>query len=97
MRWILPFELGQATLPAVNEMQAAVEAKKDFIKRYYKASLRHTIEEPHLIYFRELRKSLKAAEHRARRVARDPVRGVAGALLREDARSGNRISNPQQP
>ncbi|SFU26566.1 flavin-containing monooxygenase [Paraburkholderia aspalathi] len=97
MRWILPFELGQATLPTVNEMHAAIEAKKDFIKRYYKASLRHTIEEPHLIYFRELRKSLKEAKHRARRAPQHPVRGAAGALLREDALSGNRISNSQHP
>jgi dimethylaniline monooxygenase (N-oxide forming) len=97
MRWILPFELGRAALPTAKEMYTAIEAKKEFIKRYYKASLRHTIEEPHLIYFREMRKALKAAEHRARRVSRRHVSGVAGALLREDALSSNRISDPQQP
>lgn len=70
MRWILPFELGRAVLPTVQEMRADIEAKKNFIGRYYNASLRHGIEEPHLIYFGELRKTLKASEDRARRVTR---------------------------
>lgn len=61
MRWVMPFELGRAVLPTVKEMHADIEAKKNFIKRYYKASLRHGIEEPHLIYFPELRKALKKA------------------------------------
>jgi dimethylaniline monooxygenase (N-oxide forming) len=70
MRWILPFELGQAVLPPVNEMRSDIEAKKNFIGRYYNASLRHGIEEPHLIYFPELRKTLKASQDRARRMTR---------------------------
>lgn len=57
MRWLIPLETGHAALPSSEEMRDDIAAKQSFIAKYYYASARHTIEEPHMVYLPELRKS----------------------------------------
>lgn len=66
-RWIREFMLGGAALPSADEMRADIQAKKDYIAAHYKESPRHTIEEEHLPYFRELQQSLSEGRKRAHR------------------------------
>jgi dimethylaniline monooxygenase (N-oxide forming) len=54
-RWLAAIEAGRGKLPSVSEMWKAIHHKRDFIARYYKDSIRHTIEEEHLYYLRELK------------------------------------------
>ena len=68
-RWICALERGETALPGPAEMRADIEAKKQWIARYYKQSLRHTIEEEHLLYLDELDKSEKAGRRRLARAA----------------------------
>lgn len=65
-RWFCAIEKGESVLPDAGEMRADIEAKKQWIARYYKESLRHTIEEEHLFYLEELRQSLAQGRHRKR-------------------------------
>ncbi len=59
LRWLIPIEKGEALLPGKAEMKSDIDAKKQFISKYYNSSVRHGIEEPHMYYFPELRKSLR--------------------------------------
>ncbi len=68
-RWICALERGEAALPEPEEMRADIQAKKDWIDRHYKQSLRHTIEEEHLFYLDELERSEKAGRRRMARAA----------------------------
>jgi hypothetical protein len=70
IRWLMPIETGDAALPSPDEMRADIEAKKAFIARYYYMAMRHSIEEPHMIYLPELRKSREELERRMRRQRR---------------------------
>ena len=63
-RWIREFILGNAVLPTRDEMLRDIEGKKAFIKKYYKESPRHHIEEEHMYYFMELHKSLRQGRWR---------------------------------
>nr|WP_309402167.1 NAD(P)-binding domain-containing protein [Aminobacter niigataensis]WMD00104.1 NAD(P)-binding domain-containing protein [Aminobacter niigataensis] len=67
MRWLLPIEKGEALLPSPDEMRADIEAKKAFIAKYYYSGIRHSIEEPHMTYLPELRKSQAQMMEKARR------------------------------
>ncbi|MGE0153510.1 MAG: flavin-containing monooxygenase [Reyranellaceae bacterium] len=53
-RWICALEKGEATLPPVEEMRADIVAKKEYIKRYFNESPRHTIEEESFFYLIDL-------------------------------------------
>lgn len=68
-RWICAIERGQASLPGEDEMRADIEAKKQWIARYYQESARHTIEEEHLFYLDELDRSERAARRRKERMS----------------------------
>ncbi len=57
--WIRQIEMGTATLPSVESMEADIEAKDAWVAKYYKHTDRHTIEEEHVPYLRELARSLK--------------------------------------
>ena len=65
-RWILALERGEAALPTPEEMRADIEAKQQWIARYYNESPRHTIEEEHVRYLTDLGKGLRAMIARAR-------------------------------
>ena len=58
-RWVRDIELGDARLPSKAEMEADVAAKNGWVAENYKDSSRHTIEEEHIPYIGELKKSLK--------------------------------------
>lgn len=66
-RWVRDIELGEAALPSKVEMDADIRRKNDWVRRTYKDSLRHTIEEEHVPYIGELRRSLKAMRRAAGR------------------------------
>ena len=58
-KWISEIELGAAALPSNDEMAADIQRKNDWVRKYYKNTDRHTIEEEHIPYLRELRQSLR--------------------------------------
>lgn len=55
MRWVVDLERGVCALPTREKMYAKMRQKNAFIAEHYKDTPRHTIEEEHVIYFRELR------------------------------------------
>ena len=57
-RWIRAIESGEATLPSAKDMQADIQAKNDWVLKHYKNTDRHTIEEEHVTYLKELARSL---------------------------------------
>jgi hypothetical protein len=63
-RWICAIENGQADLPSPDEMRSDIEAKKQYIRKYFKDSPRHTIEEESLLYLQDLDRRLKVASKR---------------------------------
>lgn len=67
-RWVCAIEKGAASLPSVEEMRADIEAKKRFIRKHYKESPRHTIEEESMAYLHDLQ-SLAARGHRRMKAA----------------------------
>lgn len=62
--WIVAMETGEAVLPSRDEMRSAIRRKAQWVKRHYPGTARHTIEEEPRPYFRELRRSLRAARAR---------------------------------
>ena len=68
---IRDIERGTFVLPSRDEMWADIRRKEAWVKRYYKDTPRHTIEEEHIPYFIELRKARLQSWLRMRR------RGVA--------------------
>lgn len=68
-QWVLAVERGEIRLPPREEMVAAIKRKREWIRRHYKSSPRHTIEEEHHYYIKELR--VPAASRRIRRVEVD--------------------------
>lgn len=68
MRWLIPIETGNAVLPTPQEMRRDIEEKKAFIAKHYYAAMRHSLEEPHMVYLPELRKSAKQLRKRAARL-----------------------------
>lgn len=64
-RWVRDIELGDAKMPTAAEMEADIKRKDDWVKQNYNDSPRHTIEEEHVPYIQELKKSLKAMRRAA--------------------------------
>lgn len=64
-RWVRDIELGEAKLPTAAEMEADIRRKNEWVAKYYKDSPRHTIEEEHVPYIQELKKSLKSMRRAA--------------------------------
>lgn len=67
-RWIREIELGRASLPPRDEMRAAIDDRKHWVRETYKDSPRHTIEEEVVPYRRDLRRSLRRMRKLARAV-----------------------------
>ncbi len=63
-QWVCAIEKGQADLPSPGEMRADIEAKKQFIRKHFRNSPRHTIEEESLEYVEDLKRRVKAAHKR---------------------------------
>jgi hypothetical protein len=64
-RWICGIEKGQVELPSEAEMRADIEAKKQYINRYFNASPRHTIEEESFYYLIDLDRRTRKGRARA--------------------------------
>jgi dimethylaniline monooxygenase (N-oxide forming) len=58
-RWVREILLGNAVLPDAAEMRRASEERAAWYARQYKASVRHSIEEEHVRYLGDLRKTLQ--------------------------------------
>ncbi len=65
-RWICALERGDAVLPSADEMRADIAAKKEFIKRYFNDSPRHTIEEESFQYLIDLDRRTRKKARRAK-------------------------------
>ena len=59
-RWVREIELGQISLPGREEMLADIERKNQWQDSNYRHTPRHTIEEEHVPYILDLKRSLKA-------------------------------------
>ena len=64
MRWIRDIELGLSTLPSEQEMWADIAAKNRWQSQTYRHSPRHTIEEEHVPYILELKRSIREMRKR---------------------------------
>jgi cation diffusion facilitator CzcD-associated flavoprotein CzcO len=58
-RWVREILLGNAVLPDVAAMRRAIEERAAWYARQYKQSIRHSIEEEHVRYLGDLRKTLR--------------------------------------
>jgi cation diffusion facilitator CzcD-associated flavoprotein CzcO len=65
MKWILPFEEGDAVLPPKTAMLEDIEKKKRHVAATYSSSRRHTIEESQPHYDVELGSTLKSLRSQA--------------------------------
>jgi len=63
-RWICALERGQMSLPSPDEMRSEIEAKKRYVKKYFRNSPRHTIEEESLPYLQDLARQTRIAGKR---------------------------------
>ena len=59
-RWVREILLGNAVLPEASTMRRAIEARAAWYARQYKASIRHSIEEEHVRYLGDLKKTLQS-------------------------------------
>lgn len=57
-------ETGESSLPDREAMRADIAAKKAWVLKVYYNTPRHSIEEPHLPYFRELKAAIRAGRRR---------------------------------
>ena len=75
-RWVREFLLGNAVLPEPAEMRQAIAERRAWYASQYKHTARHTIEEEHVRYLTDLRRTLKTALDRGRQA--HPLRAAAG-------------------
>ena len=65
-RWIRDIELGDAVLPSESDMWADIEAQERWVGERFKETLRHTIEEEHVVYLSALKKSMRLMKRLAK-------------------------------
>jgi hypothetical protein len=58
-RWVREILLGNAVLPEATEMRRAIEERAAWYARQYKQSIRHSIEEEHVRYLGDLKRTLR--------------------------------------
>jgi cation diffusion facilitator CzcD-associated flavoprotein CzcO len=58
-RWVREILLGNAVLPDPSAMQRAIEERAAWYARQYKQSIRHSIEEEHVRYLGDLKRTLR--------------------------------------
>ena len=66
-RWVREILLENAALPPASEMNRAIAERKAWYGAQYKHTARHTIEEEHVRYLSDLKRTLKAMVERARK------------------------------
>lgn len=64
-RWVRDIELGAARPPSAEAMRADVAAKRDWVAANFKGTPRHGLEEEHVPYLGELKRSNKAMRRAA--------------------------------
>jgi dimethylaniline monooxygenase (N-oxide forming) len=65
-RWVREILLGNAVLPEASAMRRAIEERAAWYARQYKQSMRHSIEEEHVRYLGDLKKTLAQMVQRRR-------------------------------
>jgi dimethylaniline monooxygenase (N-oxide forming) len=65
-RWVREILLGNAVLPEASAMRRAIEERAAWYARQYKQSMRHSIEEEHVRYLGDLKKTLAQMVKRRR-------------------------------
>jgi len=65
-KWIAAYLAGEYALPAIDEMEAAIERDEARMMSHYVASSRHTMQVDHVLYARDLAKEWKRGRRRAR-------------------------------
>lgn len=68
-QWIAGVELGDGVLPSPDAMRAAIDAKARWVQDQYGSANRHSLQEESVIYYRELKRSLREALKRRQRAA----------------------------
>jgi len=63
-RWICAVEHGEVELPPPAAMRADIEAKKAYLRRHFRDSPRHTIEEESLFYLADLERMRRRGRRR---------------------------------
>lgn len=81
-RWVAAVEAGNAVLPDEKEMRDRIAAKDAWVRRYYGAADRHSVQEESKIYYPELDRSLRDALRRRGR----------GSVTRDGAPSLDKIA-----
>lgn len=74
-RWVREILLENAALPGAPEMRRAIEERKAWYAARYKHTPRHTVEEEHVRYLGDLRRTLQAMVERARATLRSSATG----------------------
>jgi thioredoxin reductase len=64
-KWVTAIEMGRTKLPSINEMHDAIARKDAWVRREYGSAARHSLQEESMIYYRELKRSLRDALNRA--------------------------------
>jgi hypothetical protein len=64
MKWILEHDSGNCELPVKSDMEQSIKVKKSWIEARYGGSERYSLEEPHVFYFPELKKSIADGKKR---------------------------------
>jgi len=64
-RWVRDIELGEAKLPDASDMRADIKAKADWVRTNFKGTPRHGLEEEHVPYLKELKRSNAAMKKAA--------------------------------
>lgn len=76
-KWVAGIEMGRAKLPPMNEMHDAIARKDDWVRREYGSAARHSLQEESVIYYRELKRSLRDALNRAASSGEKPLSAIA--------------------
>ena len=58
-RWVAEIELGKAKLPSETEMRAAISARKEWVRKHYRNTPRHNLEEESVPYLSALASSMR--------------------------------------
>lgn len=86
-KWIAGIELGGCVLPSADAMRAAIERKDRWVRKEYGSANRHSLQEESVIYYRELKKTLREALKRGR----GRFDGGAGAQLPASVEVADRV------
>lgn len=88
-KWVAGIELGRAKLPSIDEMRDAIARKDAWVRREYGSAARHSLQEESVIYYRELKRTLRDALNRATSSGGKPSSAIAGDGHPRALKNGN--------